>query len=251
MSSVAGILGQSDFSTGTTTSQNAEDKTMFLKLLVAQLTHQDPLNPVEDKEFIAQLAQFTSVEKLQNIDDGIQNMVSAYDRDQLTSAAALMGRRVISSGYSVTKATDADGTPFATPLLYTAPVELATCAITVLNPSSGQIVYAEEQGAKLADNYSFVWDGRNNAGAAVPDGVYEVSVTATDLNGKKVLIDTEVYGDVLLVERVDGEYTLRLSDGRSVKFTDVNTIGYIPSSSGSDTATDDASADDTASGDGS
>ncbi|MDR2051010.1 MAG: hypothetical protein LBQ63_04485 [Deltaproteobacteria bacterium] len=231
MSSVSTILGQTDFSAGTTSSRSSEDKTMFLTLLVAQLSNQDPLNPVEDKEFIAQLAQFTSVEKLQNIDEGIQDVVSAYDRDQLTSAASLMGRRVISSGYSVSKATDAEGKPATTPLLYTAPVELTTCSITVLSPSSGQIVYAEELGARLAGNYSFSWEGKTSSGAVAPDGVYEISVTATDTNGQKVLINTEVYGDVMLVERLDGEYTLTLSDGRSVKFTDVNTIGYIPTSS--------------------
>jgi flagellar basal-body rod modification protein FlgD len=245
MSAVSSILGQSDYTSAT--SQAAEDKDMFLKLLVAQLSNQDPLNPVEDKEFIAQLAQFTSVEELQSINKGITQMTEAYDRSQLTSAAALMGKRVVSSGYTISKGTYEDGSMEVTPLFYTAEEELSSCVVSVLNPSTGQIVYSESLGSMLAGEYSFNWNGLTNAGAALPDGVYEVSISAANAAGNKVLIDTQVYGDVMRVELTDGQYYLRLSDNRIIKFTDVNTIGYIPSSgtgTGTDTEDDTSAAAD-------
>lgn len=236
--SVNSILGQAEAAgNGSAVDKIAEDKNMFLKLLVAQLTHQDPLNPVEDKEFIAQLAQFTSVEKLQSINDGIQEMTDAYDRSQLTSAAALMNRRVMANGYSISKGSNADGSTWTTPVLYTAPEDLASCVISVLNPSTGRIVYSAEMGARMAETYQFTWDGVDSAGLPVADGVYEISVIATNANGQRVLVDTEVFGDVLMVEQENGEYYLRLSDNRRIKFTDVNTIGFIPANSGDQTAT--------------
>lgn len=53
--------------TGTTAPKQELDKDAFLQLLVTQLRYQDPLNPVDDKEFIAQMAQFTSLEQMQNL----------------------------------------------------------------------------------------------------------------------------------------------------------------------------------------
>ncbi|MCL1890228.1 MAG: flagellar hook assembly protein FlgD, partial [Desulfovibrionaceae bacterium] len=120
--SLNSILNQADNASQGATSRTEADKDMFLKLLVAQLTHQDPLNPVEDKEFIAQLAQFTSVEELQNIGKGINKINEAYDRDQLTSAAAMLGMRVISQGNTLTKVSDPEtGETGATTVWYSAP----------------------------------------------------------------------------------------------------------------------------------
>jgi len=222
------ILNQANTASQGATSRTEADKDMFLKLLVAQLTHQDPLNPVEDKEFIAQLAQFTSVEELQNIGKGINKINEAYDRDQLTSAAAMLGMRVISEGNTLTKVSDPEtGETGATTVWYTAPRSLSSCAVSILHPSSGQIVYSEELGPRLAGDYAYEWNGRNNAGVALPDGVYEISVIAYDEDGRRVLIDTQVYGDVVRVEKEGDMYFLAFLDGRRVKYTDVNTVGFV------------------------
>jgi Flagellar hook capping protein len=69
----------------------ASDKETFLKLLITQLRNQDPLDPVRDKEFIAQLAQFTSLETLQSID---AKLGASSDGARLQQAAALLGRQV-------------------------------------------------------------------------------------------------------------------------------------------------------------
>jgi len=69
----------------------SSDKETFLKLLITQLRNQDPLDPVQDKEFIAQLAQFSSLETLQSID---AKLGASNDGARLQQAAALLGRQV-------------------------------------------------------------------------------------------------------------------------------------------------------------
>jgi flagellar basal-body rod modification protein FlgD len=81
---------------GTAPAASAADKAMlgkddFLKLLVTQLQHQDPMNPVDDKDFMGQMAQFTSVEQLTNMATSIQLMSTA---SQSTQSIALIGKTV-------------------------------------------------------------------------------------------------------------------------------------------------------------
>jgi flagellar basal-body rod modification protein FlgD len=66
------------------------DKDDFLKLLITQLTHQDPLNHMEDKEFIAQMAQFSSLEQLTNLNAGLESMTNFA----MTNAVNYIGRTV-------------------------------------------------------------------------------------------------------------------------------------------------------------
>src|SRR5690349_21167076 len=67
------------------------DKNAFLKLLVTQLQNQDPTHPMEDKEFIAQMAQFSSLEQMTNISTGVGNL----SKSQGTTAALLMAGRTV------------------------------------------------------------------------------------------------------------------------------------------------------------
>lgn len=74
---------------------NALGKDEFLQLLITQLRHQDPINPVEDKEFIAQLAQFSSLEQMQNLNTNLQEMMLAQQRlTALGQATQLIGQEV-------------------------------------------------------------------------------------------------------------------------------------------------------------
>ncbi len=74
---------------------NALGKDEFLKLLITQLRHQDPINPVEDKEFIAQLAQFSSLEQMQNLNANLQDMMLAQQKlTALGQATQMIGQEV-------------------------------------------------------------------------------------------------------------------------------------------------------------
>lgn len=85
----SGLLGQSANSTSTKSS--AADKDMFLQLLVAQMKYQDPMNPTDSSQFLAQSAQFTALEKMQDVADQTAQLFSAQ---MAFGASGLIGQKV-------------------------------------------------------------------------------------------------------------------------------------------------------------
>ena len=83
--------------TGTTTSNKTLGKDDFLKMLLAQLKNQDPLNPVNGTDFAAQLAQFTSLEQMTNMSTQLQNMSSAQNASTEAQSISLIGKQVTTS----------------------------------------------------------------------------------------------------------------------------------------------------------
>lgn len=223
------------------TNKIADDKQMFLTLLVAQLSNQDPLNPTEDKEFISQLAQFTSLEKLQSINDGMDRMIESNNQRQMIDAVSLVGKKVLSEGYTVVKSGKYDdGTPVISQLFYTNDVPLSECVVTIIESGTGNIVYQEKLGPQHAAEHLYEWNGTNFFGMEVPDGYYDISITGTDDQDRGILVRHEVLGIAYGTERINGELYIILADLRKVKFTDINVVSYYsPASGGSTGDTDD------------
>ena len=74
------------------------DQDMFLKLMLAQLENQDPLKPQDGTEFLSQMAQFSTVEGIGNLNKGIDELNGLYRSNQALQATALVGRDVLVSG---------------------------------------------------------------------------------------------------------------------------------------------------------
>jgi Flagellar hook capping protein len=242
------ILGQYEASLNQQagTDRVATDKDTFLKLLVAQLTHQDPLNPVEDKEFIAQLAQFTSVEELQKLNTGMEQLNASYLASQVTSAASLIGLDVIAGGYNIylkdaDQFTSEEDYPF---ILMTPPRDMAEGTLTIYatdasgNPSS--IVYSATLGSYSGGGlHKIAWPGTNSAGQPMPNGSYSVSISGKDADGKDMMVDISSNGIVIGVETSpDGNHKLYLNDGRTVNFNEIDLI-TVPAQSNTGTGGDD------------
>lgn len=223
-------------------------KEQFLQLLVTQLQYQDPLNPMEDQEFIAQMAQFSSLEQLMNLNTSMQGLTDATNNQQMFSATSYIGKYVTAVGNVIGKAsvTDADGNPATevTPLYYSFNAPTASGSITVRD-SSGNVVYVESLEAKSSGTiFKFSWNGRNGTGATVADGTYTVSVTGIDANGEAVLCTPMVADKVTDILRDGSTIYLRLEGGQNMTLADVELVSSTrptlatDGSEGSDTNTD-------------
>ncbi len=196
-------------------------KDEFLQLLVTQLKHQDPMNPMDGQEFAAQLAHFSSVEQLVNISDvlaenGEMNGMLAQSINSGV-AAGLIGKNVEATG-NVIGWNGEDSAEMRFNLASAA----QDVTITVQN-DDGVIVREYELGGLSAGPQSFEWDGMTNNGAVSAAGSYTFHVAAADAGGELVDAETFSYGTV---DRISfGEDGVRLWLGtHSVEMSDVSSV---------------------------
>ncbi len=197
---------------------SALDKDDFLKLLVTQLQHQDPLNPLDDKEFIAQLAQFSSLEQMHNIAAAIGTLNETVSRQDSLSAASYIGKSVVAEGNTITKM-DAG----MTPIYFTLNNAASTVSINVYD-QHGNIVKTERLNAMQAGEYTFTWDGTDYNGKQAANGQYSVYFSAEGAKGSAVLVDTEVTGTITGISKTSEGTYFKLSDGRTIGFEDITMI---------------------------
>jgi flagellar basal-body rod modification protein FlgD len=193
-------------------------KDAFLKLLVVQLQNQDPLNPLDDKEFIAQLAQFSSLEQMTNISDGIKSLTDKTAQQDMLSAVNYIGKDVTASGSSMTKFAD-----YVTPVYFTLSGAAAQVYANVYD-GNNNLVRTEKFTSMQAGEFAFTWDGKDYSGNPVNNGQYNVYFAAESPTGAAVFVDTEVSGTITALEQGDGETFFRLNDGRKISFGDIKKV---------------------------
>ncbi|BAH74865.1 flagellar hook assembly protein FlgD [Solidesulfovibrio magneticus] len=221
MSYVDSLLSAtSGSSASSTTSSSTSGLGMdaFLQLLVTQLQYQDPLDPMDDKEFVAELAQFSSLEQLTEINSGIEGLSTLTQEQQMIGAVNFIGKTIEANGTAVNVE---DGA--ATSVTFTLPEDAATCLVNVLD-SSGNIVRTVDLGATTAGQVEFEWDGKDYDGNAVDDGQYQVAVTATNADGEVMTVTSTMTGTVEGIQQVSGSYYLDIGGGRYVAFTDITNV---------------------------
>lgn len=225
MTSVLNNFYASATDSGSTQSSDrlASDKFTFLKLLVAQLTNQDPLDPTDDKEFLSQLAQFSSLEQLQEISTGVESLNGTMHQGQLMTATSFIGKAVVVSGSQITKTNDANGDIVASYVYYTADEAFEKAYVTITDGTN--IISTDTIDGKQAGAYVYEWNGKNNNGKEAATGVYEIIIAAVDANDKSVLVNTQFSAQVNSVFTEDGVYCLSLTGGRTVALTDVVEVG--------------------------
>lgn len=233
MANVNSILTQtqSEFNqavSNSSTSSSELGKEQFLQLLVTQLQNQDPLNPMEDQEFIAQMAQFSSLEQLMNLNTSMQGLTDATNNQQMFNATNYIGKYVTAVGNLIGKTSTVaeDGTVSSeiTPLYYSFNGPTASGTITVRD-SQNNVVYVENLEAQSSGTvFKFQWDGKNNAGESVADGTFTVSVTGLDSDGEAVLCTPMVADKVTDILRDGSTIYLRLQGGQSMTLADVELV---------------------------
>jgi flagellar basal-body rod modification protein FlgD len=150
----------------------------FLNLLVTQLQHQDPLNPAESTEFTAQLAQFSSLEQLNNINDNLKNMTLFQTSVTNSQAVSYIGKEITAKGNRMQLQ---GGLPAQCQFELEANAALAV--ISVYNANGG-FVKSFETGPLDSGRQSVVWDGTDRNGSPVSEGLYRFEVQAVDANNQ-------------------------------------------------------------------
>ena len=153
------ISGVSGTTTSTPTTTSAGNQTLgkddFLKLLITQLKNQDPLNPLDQNQFLAQTAQFTSLENLQNISTQLTDIKSLTAGSSFAQSAALIGKTVRTSGRDFTLNSDGAVLPFT--------LDRAAAVNLDILDSSGIVVRHVTSNSLDAGTQAVSWDGRDSA----------------------------------------------------------------------------------------
>lgn len=182
----------------------------FLNLLIAQLKHQDPLNPVDNAQFIAQLAQFSQLEQTKQMSTALNAFISQQGIANNNGMVGLIGRQISAAGAS----TQLGGTGSA-PLSYKLAGDAATVTVGITN-TAGLPVRTLQLTNQSAGSQTVTWDGRDSAGNALPPGRYSFTVNAADGKGTPVSATTFLTGMVSGLTFENGSPLVVLSTGDSV-----------------------------------
>ncbi len=178
----------------------------FLTLLTTQMRNQDPLNPIESTEFVAQLAQFSSVEQQVRTNELLGDLISSLAAASAGALGDWIGREVRAEA-----PTPYDGAPVE--VWPPAPPEGAPTATLVVRDAAGAVV--REIGFPPADE-SVTWDGKRADGAEAEKGDYGFSVRFGEEGGATTNLPAQTFQRVVEARRTDGEPMLRLAGGAVV-----------------------------------
>lgn len=205
---------------GKTANGQTLGKDAFLQLLVTQMQHQNPLDPQDNSEFVAQLAQFSSLEGITSLNDSVNAITGAMGSSQALQASGLVGRSVI---------TQADKAVVDTTKSFTGQVvvpQSITSGTVTITDKDGKTIKTIDLGEQKAGNADFIWDGTNEKGEKVDPGTYTFTAK-TMVDGKSAEMYTLLPATVssVTISQTGGELMLNLAGLGSVALSKVQTIG--------------------------
>jgi flagellar basal-body rod modification protein FlgD len=160
-----------------------------MTLFLTQLQNQDPTNPMQSYELASQLAQFTTVQQLQQATTQLGNIQQYSASVNNAQMATLVGKEVVAQMNTINVSS---GTP--SQLNYTLP-NAATVTVTIQD-ANGNTVNTINVGSQNAGTYSVPWTGNDSSGNTVSDGTYTCTVTATGSSGTSTTVQPYIQGQV-------------------------------------------------------
>jgi len=197
--------------------QDEMSQQAFLTLFTTQLQNQNPLEPVKNEAFVAQLAQFSQLEATTKMADSLEMMSTTMQGDRLMTGAALIGKKVASPKGT---AELIDGANVSGVL------SLANGANSVnldVFDKDGVKVFTQSMGRQPAGDMNVRWDGFNAKGERMPAGRYSV-VATVDAFGEISQVPISTPSTVKSVTYLNNQLMLELQDGSSVSLSDVQRI---------------------------
>ena len=191
----------------------------FLTLMITQFRNQDPFEPLDNGEFLGQLAQFSTVNGIDSLNGAFASLAGAFRDEQALQAANLVGRGVLAqSDAGFYNGDDA----------VAGVVELGASATSVqidITDASGQLIRRIELGDQPAGRVDFAWDGRDANGDEMPAGAYGLSarvVRGTTVESVPTYVSASV--ESITLGQFGGGMTLNLAGGGTLSLADIYQI---------------------------
>lgn len=205
---------------GSTTKANDElGQAEFLELMTKQLEFQDPLEPMENGDFIAQMAQFSATSGIADLNTAFAEMSTAFQSNQALQASTMVGREVLVSGNQVSLGAQGD---------LTMAVDLEGSALSVkvnITDELGQLVHQMDLGNQPAGLINVQWNGLNTNGDRVSPGHYNVSAEvnqAGNVVAGSTLVAVQV--ESVTLGQAGQDLTLTVSDLGDVSMSQIRKI---------------------------
>lgn len=198
-------LGLSQSSQSSRTKNDNElGQDAFMELMMAQLKNQNPLEPMENGEFLAQMAQFSTASGIEDMQSSMDSFISSFNSSQALQASSLVGRQVMLE--SNTAQLTADGTVEGSAAL---PVSTNAMRIAIHDPA-GQLVRTIDMGQQSSGDVRFSWDGMTDSGQPAPAGNYVITAEAA-IDGQVQALNSSVIASVESVTLGQGGRDVSLS----------------------------------------
>ncbi len=210
-------LAQKDAKADRSSNELAQED--FLKLMVTQLTNQDPFKPMENGEFLSQIAQFSSVSGLDKLNESFSALSASMTSNQAMQAGALVDREVLVD-------TNLGLLPQGGTLNGVVDLTSSAGAVTVtVKDATGALIKEIPFGTQPKGRLEFSWDGSTESGDYAPPGVYRISTEAV-IDSENIMLPTLIAARVDSVNLGPGQQglTLNLDGLGSVAFGDVAQI---------------------------
>ncbi|MGZ5279740.1 MAG: flagellar hook assembly protein FlgD [Pseudobdellovibrionaceae bacterium] len=194
------------------------DKDSFMKLMIAQMKHQDPTNPMQSHELAAQLAQFSSVEQLQNVNKTLEGMAEGQKPTEGFQALNFIGKAVSGDSSKLVRVKGDRTHDYS----YSLNGDASAAKFKVRN-STGEIIRTVDlKDIKKGPN-SLTWNGLDDRGQPAPAGEYQFFLEATNVSGAKLAVKTDFEG-VISGLNYTPEGPVLLVGTQSIKLKDVKKI---------------------------
>ena len=230
INNVTNETGGAQSSTSSAKKQAEMGKEQFLTLLLAQIKNQDPLSPMDNADFTAQMAQFSSLEQLFNVNDNLEGLQTLAASQSGTQALALIGKEVEASGDNVHVAKDGSASPIA----FDMPGDANNVTVTIFD-QNGNMVKVIDVGGLNRGPQRIPWNGRDSHGTPLESGLYSYTVNAVDGNGDVLTVDTYTRGIVDAVSMKNGVTQLHVGNQRFM-MSEIRQV-MLPSGNSADSAT--------------
>jgi len=189
----------------------------FFSLLTQQLSFQDPSNPADNDQMIAQMTSFTMAEGISNLNSNFETLASSMTSNSALQASALVGKQALleSNTVDLNESNDAKGSIVA--------VNAVENLTLTVKDASGQLVRSIDLGSQAPGAIRFTWDGKNESGERLPEGEYTISAEGSS-NGEFTSLPTATFKNIESVN-VNGSSGIIINTKEgAVKLTDIAEI---------------------------